>query len=202
VPFILKGAVLGLLIAAPVGPMGLLCISRTLRAGWIAGFAGGLGVATADAAYAFVAAFGVRAIVDVVAAAALPLHLAGAIVLCFLGLRTLHLRPVTDSPAPSTSGIGSAYITTLLLTIVNPATIVSFLALFGSTLGAHRPAANAGRLVAGVFLGSALWWLLLATVVGVSRRAFGTAILHRINAFSGLVLFAFGAYTFAGAWAP
>jgi threonine/homoserine/homoserine lactone efflux protein len=198
--FLLKGAVLGFLIAAPVGPIGLLCITRTLRSGWAAGFASGLGAATADAAYGAVAALGIRVVISALSAATFPFHLASAGVLCLLGVQILRSHPRADAPSGGSVNIYAAYGSTLLLTILNPATILSFLALFGTIAGVTLSTKNALELVAGVFFGSSFWWLALTTILRASRKAISTGVIHAINATSGLLLIAFGAYALIGAF--
>ncbi|MGZ3529171.1 MAG: LysE family translocator [Vulcanimicrobiaceae bacterium] len=131
----LKGAALGFLIAAPVGPIGLLCIARTLRAGWSAGFFSLLGAATADAAYAAVAACGLTALTGALTALSAPLHLGGALLLFVLGLTTLRAKAPNERANPNAHSVGTAYASTVLLTLLNPATILSFVAIFAAAIG-------------------------------------------------------------------
>ncbi|HYG91036.1 MAG TPA: LysE family transporter [Azospirillum sp.] len=192
----LKGAAIGLSIAAPVGPIGLLCIRRTLADGPVVGLATGLGAATADAAYGTVAAFGLVAITEVLVGWQGPLRLIGGLALLWLGVTTLLARPAEHAAdAPTVHGLAGAYGTTVVLTLANPATIISFAAVFGAlglaeTGGA--PALGAVSLVLGVFLGSALWWLCLSAGVGVFRRRVTPAAMLWINRASGTVLAGFG----------
>ncbi|MGE0719682.1 MAG: LysE family translocator [Alphaproteobacteria bacterium] len=191
-----KGFVLGLAIAAPVGPIGLLCIRRTLADGRAMGFATGLGAATADAAYGAIVGFGLAVVSDAIVAGRGWLAVAGGLFLVFLGLRTAMARPAAAAAGASgAAGLVGAWATTTVLTLTNPATILSFAAAFaGLGLGewAGSPTA-AAVLVAGVFLGSALWWFGLSSVVGLLRHRVGPAALAWINRASGAVLVAFGA---------
>jgi threonine/homoserine/homoserine lactone efflux protein len=195
VSFLLKGAVLGLLIAAPVGPIGLLCITRTLRFGWRTGFASGLGAATADTAYAVIAAFGIKALLDALTKATLPLHLMGAVFLFFIGLQSLRSTPSTEIAPPREIRGHSAFGSTFALTIVNPSTVLSFLALFSASFSSHLATSDAVPLVVGVFIGSSLWWLVLAIAVAQSQRMIGTRFMRHINRLSGILLIALACYT-------
>src|SRR4051794_20052783 len=159
-PFAL-GFALGFAVAAPVGPMSLLCIRRTLAGGFAPGLLSGLGVATADALYGAVAAFGLAAITSILVGHQVALRLAGAAVLVYLGVDTLRARPAR-APAVGGTRLAGMYVSTLALTLTNPTTILSFAALFASLgFGYDRDPSTAPALVLGVFLGSALWWLLL-----------------------------------------
>jgi threonine/homoserine/homoserine lactone efflux protein len=216
--FLLKGIAIGFAIAAPVGPIGVLCIRRTFAEGRAVGFATGLGAATADAMYGAVAAFGLTAISAFLIGYQLPLRLGGGLFLCGLGVKTLLARPSGAAPRAQGRGLAGAWMTTVGLTLTNPATVLSFTAVFaGAGLGhAAHGTAEAGALVLGVFLGSAAWWLILSGLVERWRRrhpefaslapgALGGAVvtgvtlgaasrtLVRINQVSGALLFAFGA---------
>ncbi len=194
--FFVKGAVLGFLIAAPVGPIGVLCIVRTLRSGWVTGFASGLGAATADAFYAAVAAFGVKAVSGIISALTLPLHLAGAGFCVFLGTKILRAQsPRVPSPADGMD-VHTAYASTVLLTLLNPATILSFMAFFAAAMLHDAPKTSyAVLLVTGVLVGSGAWWLALATGVACTHRLAGETFLKTINLVSGLFLIGFGCYS-------
>lgn len=185
---------IGFSIAAPVGPIGILCIRRTLAEGRIVGLASGLGAATADAFYGSVAGFGLTFIADVLIGQALWLRLAGGTFLIYLGLKTLLARPAEQAADMGGSGLVGAYGSTFLLTLTNPMTILSFAGIMaglgiGSTARDH---VSAAVLVLGVFLGSALWWLILSSGVGMFRARFNMRMLGWINRLSGLVIMAFG----------
>lgn len=212
----LRGVVLGFSIAAPVGPIGVLCIRRTLADGCLIGFVSGLGAATADMFYGAVAAFGLRAVSDLLTGQRLWLHLLGGAFLCALGLRTLTRKPATlGNSAVAASGasrgqvmpgavplrprrhrlqLAGAYLSTLGLTLTNPATILSFAVIFAGlgVAGAQAGYLSAAALVAGVFCGSALWWLLLTRGVGWLRERLGVRTLHAVNVLSGAILVGFG----------
>lgn len=191
----LRGLAIGFSIAAPVGPIGVLCIRRTLAEGRLAGFLSGMGAATADMLYGAVAAFGLTAVQELLLGSADWLRIAGGAFLLYLGLKTFTARPAEGAPRVRRGGPAGAYLSTFLLTITNPMTILSFIAIFaGLRLGesAGDPA-SAALMVAGVFLGSAAWWLTLSTGVGLLRERFTPAAMTWVNRLAGAVIFTFGA---------
>jgi threonine/homoserine/homoserine lactone efflux protein len=196
-PLFLKAFVIGLSIAAPVGPIGVLCIRRTVVFGRRIGFVSGLGAATADAFYGAVAAFGLTFLFRFFVQNARPLHLVGGAVLLVIGLRTmLARRDVTGpaGPADRFSGLLPAYASTLFLTITNPMTIISFAAVFAVIAPAGGlDYGSASLTVAGVFAGSAAWWLILSLGVGAVRQAAGAPLLEWVSRISGGVIAGFGA---------
>jgi threonine/homoserine/homoserine lactone efflux protein len=199
-PFLLlKGLLIGLSIAAPVGPIGLLCIKRSLGQGMAMGFATGLGAATADGFYGAVAGFGLASISGFLMAQQTPLRLVGGAVLLWLGLASFREHQVAERGAAAGRSLGAAYLTTVFLTLTNPSTIISFAAVFAS-VGLAETAASYGAaasFVAAVFLGSALWWLVLSGAVALVRARVTPAAVRWINRASGLVLIGFG----LSAWA-
>lgn len=200
-PAFLQGLVIGFSIAAPVGPIGLLCIRRSLADGRLAGLVSGLGAATADALYGVVAALGLTAVTALLLEHRALLQLGGGLFLVYLGLATLRPRPsVVVAPAASARNLPAAYLSTLTLTLANPLTILSFLGIFaGLGVGAVGPTAlSAFALVAGVFLGSATWWLLLSFTAATLGARLRTGGLRALNVVSGLILAAFGIWQLAG----
>ena len=188
-----RGFVLGLSIAAPVGPIGLLCIRRSLARGPWVGIAGGLGTAVADAAYAAVAAFGLTAVSTALSAIALPLQCAGIVVLAMIGVRTFRSAPPRADEEAQLPHAG-LFAQTFFLTLTNPATILSFAAMFaGLGLVAGGDAARAGMLVAGTFTGSLAWWILLGSAVGVLRHHLTPQRLLLVNRAAGVMILAFAA---------
>ncbi|NEQ27883.1 MAG: LysE family transporter [Microcoleus sp. SIO2G3] len=191
--FFLRGIILGFSIALPVGPIGILCIRRTLAQGQLAGLVSGLGAATADAIYGAIAGFGLTFISAILIGHASGLRIFGGIFLCYLGWKTLKSAPANQAAISSAIGLWGVYSSTVLLTIANPATILSFAAVFASfglaDAGSYR---SAGVLVAGVFIGSALWWLLLSSGVNLLKSRLNIQGLQWLNRISGLILFAFG----------
>ncbi|MBY0008947.1 LysE family translocator [Paenibacillus typhae] len=187
-PALLGGVGFGFIVAAPVGPMSLLCMNRTLRQGLSAGLATGAGIALADAFYALVTVAGFKAVGDFTAAYALLLKLLGSLFIAYLGLKAWRTAGAAAMPETARSGMLFSLLTSFLLTLANPATVLSFMALSAS-LGSRT--GSSLFLPAGIALGSFCWWLLLALIIkGISRRlpdSF-TRILSRISA-AVLILF-------------
>jgi threonine/homoserine/homoserine lactone efflux protein len=194
--FLLKGLVVGLSIAAPVGPIGLLCIRRSLEQGRVVGLATGLGAATADAAYGCIAGFGLTAVSGFLLAHVSLLRVGGGAALCYLGVRTFLSAPAQREAQVKADGLASAYFSTLVLTLANPLTILSFVAIFaGFGLTASPSYGAAAVLVTGVFVGSALWWLFLSTSVALMRHRVSDSWMQAINRLSGGGIVAFGLYS-------
>jgi threonine/homoserine/homoserine lactone efflux protein len=195
-PILLKGCLLGFAIAAPVGPIGVLCIRRTLADGRTIGFLSGLGAATADMLYGAIAAFGISTVQIVLVSQQTWLQLIGGLFLVYLGLRTFLARPPDAAAAVGArKGRLSAFLTTLGLTLTNPATIISFTVIFASFRldPASGGLAAAAVLVLGVFLGSASWWMLLSSGVSLLRDRFTSAWMIWVNRLAGVVILGFGA---------
>lgn len=187
----LKGLAVGFSIAAPVGPIGLLCIRRTLSGGWRLGLATGMGAATADMVYGLVAAAGLTVVTEILVGARQPLQFAGGAALILLGLTFLRAEAPGERMGADSTGLATAYATTFLLTLTNPATILSFAAVMAG-LGAMTATGQTAVLVAGVFLGSALWWLALSTAVSLIRHRLPEMVLVWINRASGAAIMLFG----------
>lgn len=190
----LTAAGVGLAVAAPVGPMGMLCIRRTLTDGPRAGLAIGFGIACGDAVYGLVAALGLVGVSQFMLAYDKPLHIAAGLFLIYLGLRTFFQKP-TDAVA-TLRGNGSglrAFGSAFLLTLTNPQTIIMFAALF-ATLAPRGPFSTsiAMTTVLGVFCGSIAWWCVLLAMVTGARHALGTRLRQWIDRVAGLALAAFG----------
>lgn len=191
----LRGLIIGFSIAAPVGPIGVLCIRRTLTEGRASGFLSGLGAATADALYGCVAGFGLTVISGFLIDQRFWIQLIGGIFLLALGIKTLRSIPAERAAAASGSGLAASYASTLLLTLTNPMTILSFAAIFAA-LGVADTGGDlsaAARLVLGVFIGSAAWWLILSGGVGLMREKLSAVVLRWTNRLSGAILLVFGA---------
>jgi threonine/homoserine/homoserine lactone efflux protein len=201
IALLLKGYIIGLSIAAPVGPIGVLCIRRTLAEGRSAGLASGLGAATADAIYGCVAGFGLTFISGFLMGQQTWLRLIGGLFLCYLGTRALLTRPAERPAAASGIGLSGIYASTFFLTLTNPMTILAFAAIFAGLglANASGDYASALLLVGGVFFGSASWWLLLSSGVNLFRERCGTSGLTWVNRVSGAVITAFGLVALAGA---
>lgn len=189
---LLRGLAIGFAIAAAIGPIGLLCIRRTLVDGAAVGVASGLGAATADGLYASVAAFGVTALADLLIGVRRPLGVVGGAFLVGLAIHALRSPPQATADRPPRTLL-SAYATTVGLTIANPATILSFAAAFVGLGLAGHDTATAAALVLGVFTGSASWWVILAVIVAVFRGRLGPRALRRLAAGSSVLIGLLGA---------
>ena len=189
-----RGLIIGFSIAAPVGPIGILCIRRTLAEGRLAGFLSGMGAASADMFYGAVAAFGLTAVQDLLISQSIWLRIVGGVFLLYLGVKTFISKPSNEAVKSKRGGLFGAYLTTFFLTIANPITILSFLAIFaglrlGETNGNYL---SASMMVLGVFLGSATWWLTLSTGVSLLREKFTPALLTWVNRLAGVIILIFG----------
>lgn len=194
--FLISGIIIGFSIAAPVGPIGVLCIRRTLAEGRLHGLVSGLGAATADAVYGCIAAFGLTFISDVLVQQQLWLRLVGGAFLIFLGVKTIFGKPSEKPPSEKRTGLLTAYGSTFFLTLTNPVTILSFAAIFaGIGLGsAVADYGSAALLVFSVFAGSAMWWLILSGTVSLLQKKVTPRVLKWINRVSGAVIMGFGVF--------
>lgn len=196
-----QALLVGLLIAAPVGAIGLLTIKRTLDQGMAAGLATGLGAAAADAVYGAIGALGITQVINWLVGAQMGLSVLGGGVLLWLAWRT-YRQPVAAqvAPLPSSADLARCFAGTFVLTLSNPATIFSFIAVFASIAGARATAPSAWPMIAGVALGSALWWWLLTAVVSRWRHRFNAVWRQRINQLSAVLLGGFALWQWGSAW--
>jgi threonine/homoserine/homoserine lactone efflux protein len=192
--YVIEGMLIGLVVAVPVGPLGLLCINRSLMLGTVAGLASGLGVASADALAAGIAALGISLISDFFIEYQFLLRLVGGIFLCVIGYRIYRTEPAAQIPTISNNGLFGAYATAFFLAISNPATILSFIAIYAGwhvpTLHGHYMAAL--LLMTGVFIGSGLWWVALFAGFTLFRLNIGHGFLAWVHRISGGVIVGFG----------
>lgn len=197
---LVTGLIGGLVIAAPVGPIGMLCIRRSVSDGRVVGFFCGLGAATADACYGAIAAFGLTAVRRTLLADEIWLQLFGGLALVGIGIATFRERPsAPDNRLGAPPNLRMAYASTMLLTFMNPMTIVSFLAVFaGVGLGtAAGGLASSALLVLGVFLGSVAWWLVVSMAGGWLRPRLQQGGMRIVNIVAGLVIAGLGAWQLA-----
>ncbi len=189
--FLLKGIVVGIIIAVPAGPVGVLCIRRTILHGRLAGLLSGLGAATADAVFGIIAGFGLTFVADLLLGYQDWLRLGGAGFLLYIGISALRADPLADARSQrDPESLIADYASTFALTITNPITILAFLAIFAG-IGFTGDAATLGRaaiLVLGVWLGSLVWWIGLAFGAGMVRLSFDHDHLVWINRGSGGIL--------------
>ncbi|MEM2122207.1 MAG: LysE family transporter [Candidatus Bathyarchaeia archaeon] len=194
ISFLLEGLIIGFSIAAPVGPIGVLCIRRTLAEGRASGLFSGLGAATADAIYGCIAGFGLTFISNFLISQRVWLRFIGGWFLCFLGLRTFLSKPDEQATPAKGNGLVGSYISTFFLTITNPMTILSFAAIFAGlgVGGAGGDYVSAAMLVLGVFIGSTLWWFILSGCVSTFRTKLNPRRLRWVNGISGIIITGFG----------
>lgn len=199
---IISGIVIGLIVAAPIGPVNLICIRRTLAYGPLNGFVSGLGAAAGDGLFAIISGFGLTAISQLIEGFSIPLELAGGALLLVFGVRTFytnpHLKDAEKLAAKQNgaSSLAGAMVSTFAYTIANPATLAGFLSLFagfGGLAGAREPSfVSAAFVVAGVCGGSTLWWLMLTSFVGVLHARIDDYVMHLINMVFGFLIAGFG----------
>lgn len=191
-----RGLLIGFSIAAVVGPIGMLCIQRTLHNGFLYGLVTGMGAATADGLYGSVAGFGLTALATFLIAQLTWIRLIGGLFLVYLGIKTMLTQPAERAANAQAHTFFGAYVSTLLLTLTNPLTILSFAAIFagiGVGVGGGKSSLfNALFVVGGVFLGSALWWCLLTGGLSLLRGKFTARWLLWVNRLSGGMILLFG----------
>ena len=195
---LLRGFVVGLSIAAPVGPIGLLCIQRSLTNGRLSGLASGLGAATADATYGSIAGFGLTYVSAFLVGQQLWIRLAGGAFLVVLGARIFLSVPKESAGSVPRRRLMHDYLSTFALTFSNPLTIIAFAAVFAGLglVGTGGDYSAATPLVLGVFAGSTAWWVILSSGVSAFRTALDPHRMRWINRISGVVIVCFGAIAF------
>ena len=194
-PLPMRGILIGFAIAAPVGPIGLLCIQRTLAKGWRIGFLSGLGAASADAVYGMIAGLGLTAVSSFLVNQQSWLGLIGGLFLCYLGIKTLLTKAQTTAATTNEQqGIIGAYLSIFALTLTNPITILSFIAIFaGMGLAAEEMGVKtAVFFILGVFIGSASWWFILSSGASLLRQRLQPIHFQWINRLSGVIILTFG----------
>lgn len=197
--FFFKGLLIGFSIAAPVGPIGLLCIQRTIAYGRKSGLVTGLGAATADGLYGAVAAFGLTTISSFLVGQQFWFRLIGGGFLLYLGAKAFLSRPAEEAATSNHKSLFSDYASTVFLTVTNPMTILSFAAVFAGLglAGSGGGHASAALMIAGVLFGSALWWFVLSAGVSVFRSKFKSDSLRIVTRISGAILIGFSVLAFA-----
>jgi threonine/homoserine/homoserine lactone efflux protein len=191
---LLTGVVIGFALALPIGPVGILCIRKTIAEGHLAGMIVGFGAATADALYGFVAAFGLTVVSDALLNQQMWIRLIGGAFLCYLGVKTYLAKPADSTQQTNGRGYVASFISTFLLTLTNPLTILAFLGVFAGfgLRDSELSVGSASTLIAGVFLGSSLWFFLLSYGVTLFRKKFNSTGLGWVNRISGVLIFVFG----------
>jgi threonine/homoserine/homoserine lactone efflux protein len=192
----LKGLLIGFAMAVPIGPIGVLCIRKTLTDGHSSGLTIGLGGATADLLYGSIAAFGVTFVSNVIASQEFWVHVIGGGLLLFLGVRTLRARRRDPVLPFDGKGLG-AYASAFLLALTNPVTILAFVAVFAAFgLGYRLNILTASILVTGIFGGSCLWFVTLGFVATFFRKKLNRGGLRWVNRVSGGLIILSGVIAF------
>jgi threonine/homoserine/homoserine lactone efflux protein len=198
--YLLRGLIIGFSVAMVLGPIGMLCIQRTVQRGFRAGLVTGLGAATADGLYGSIAAFGLTLVSGFLVSQQVWIRLVGGLFLLYLGVKAALTPPATKAAEVEGSNLLVAYSGTLLLTLTNPLTILSFVAIFagaGLVIG-HQSVLAAGLMVVGVFSGSAVWWVILSGGIHLVRERMTTRWLVWVNRLAGTMIMGFGLYTLIG----
>ena len=193
---LLKGLMAGLAIAAPVGPVNVLCVSRTLTKGWRAAIASGLGAAAADAFYGSIAGFSITFVIQLLIREEFWIRLIGGIFLIGVGVLYYFKKPVSLQDTENDGTKRSDFASAFLLTLTNPTTVLSFLAVLAALHVGHESWWLTCLLVSGIFAGSLLWWAILITVVNKFRSRFNDHAFSWMNRVAGLAIGSFGAFTF------
>jgi putative LysE/RhtB family amino acid efflux pump len=190
---LMEAWLIGIAIAAPVGPIGMLCIRKTLEIGLVGAIAVGLGAALADSAYGLVAALGLTAVSHFLLAKATYIKLVGGVFLLYLAYMELKVKPssagVTVGKSKNMSRLTAEV---FFLTLTNPATILSFIGIFASIGGGANSTSEMFLLVLGIFLGSMTWWLFLGTLIVKIKHKLPESWIHRIRYLSAIILGGFG----------
>ncbi|MHC4757806.1 MAG: LysE family translocator [Planctomycetota bacterium] len=192
ISFFFKGLVIGFLIAVPVGPIGVLCIHRSLTKGNIHGLISGFGAAAADSIYGAIAAFGVTFVSEFLITQQFWFRIIGSVFLCGLGIRTLLLKTVKEAGINKSLGFAGNFGSTFLLTLMNPLTVLAFAAVFAGLGITTSDRGFAGLLIAGVFTGSAIWWTILSSIAGIFHEKVSHSNLIWLNRISGTIIILFG----------
>jgi threonine/homoserine/homoserine lactone efflux protein len=194
----LKGIAIGFAMAVPLGPIGIICIRKTLTEGRLHGLVIGLGAATADMLYGCIAAFGLTIISETLNSQKIWIRLVGGALLFFLGIKTFRAHPADPKIPIKSKGIFRSYLTTVFLTLTNPMTIFAFIAIFAALgLGNGLSYFSAAALVVGVFFGSSLWFLLLSSGVTLFRNKLDLEGLKWVNKIAGILIIISGVIAIA-----
>ncbi|HET9843344.1 MAG TPA: LysE family transporter [Gammaproteobacteria bacterium] len=190
----LSGILIGLAIAAPVGPIGILCIQRTLRQGPIAGLLSGLGAAFADAVYGAIAGFSLVSVSEFLLRFEAPIRILGGIILIVLACKTWIAKIRVSHDSDSANTLWKDFFSTFLLTLANPATIIAFAAIYAGfgMIDENASYWSASLLITGIFLGSLIWWIFLCMVIHHIRHRLNEKAIHYINHLSSIILLVFG----------
>ena len=195
---LIKGIIVGLVVSTPIGPMGVLCVQRTLNKGKSSGFSSGMGIATADAIFALIAGLGISFIIHFLSEQQLIIKIIGGLVIAFIGLRIFIANPVKQLKKHRREGknLFEDFISILFMALSNPLTVFLYIAIFAG-LNLHDVAAgysSALLVVAGVFVGASISWFAISTVVNYFRAKIRLRKLMWINRIAGITIILFGVF--------
>jgi threonine/homoserine/homoserine lactone efflux protein len=198
IELLLRGALAGVAISAPVGPVNVLCVSRTLTKGWHSGFISGLGAAAADTCYGAIAGFSISIVISFLIREQSKLRFFGGILLILIGIWYYFKKPEALDKHRESKGTHSDFVSTFLLNLTNPTTVLSFLAVLAVLgLSAHRATWLTLVLIGGIFAGAMAWWLILIAVTNRFRDKFNDRAMFWMNRIGGMAIGAFGAIMMA-----
>jgi threonine/homoserine/homoserine lactone efflux protein len=199
-----KGFIVGLMVSIPLGPIGVLCIQRTLNKGRRSGFFSGLGAAAADTIFAIIAGFGITFIISFIREQQLYFQIIGGIIVIFLGIHIFYTNPVRQlrMQRMNRNKLSQDFFTVFLLTITNPMAVFFFLAMFaGINIGDESLSLfDMSNLVLGVFSGAAAWWFTLSAIVNLLRHRFRLKIIWWMNKVAGVIIFLLGIAAILSIW--
>lgn len=199
-----KGIIIGLMVSIPLGPIGVLCIQRTLNKGRKSGFVSGLGASAADTFFALVAGFGISMIISFLKAQHIYFQVAGGVIVMYLGGHIFYTNPVKQIRLQrlNQNKLSQDFLSVFFLTVTNPMAIFFFIAMFAGVNLASGPMNIflVGLIVAGVFTGSASWWFILTTLVNIFRNRFRLKSLWWMNKVAGVIIFFLGIAAVLSVW--
>ena len=195
--YLLKGILIGLIFGVPAGAVGALCVQRTLQSGMKSGIVTGLGSSTADCFYAVVGAFGITVISDFLTRYKIPINIVGGLLILAMGIATL-LKKQSDTAKPDTkTNYGAMFLSAFSVGITNPAAVLTFLFAFSYFgIDGKLGALNGIALVAGVLLGTLIWWVTLSAIARNIKEKFGEKGFTRLNKIFGIIMIGFGVVVF------
>ncbi|MBO7125254.1 MAG: LysE family translocator [Bacteroidales bacterium] len=200
----LQGILIGLFVSIPMGPIGVLCIQRTLHQGRLSGFISGLGAACADTFFASIAGFGLTMISDFFQEQKMYIMLVGAVILIFLGCRMFFRNTIKQvrEYKYKQSNLLTDFISVFALTITNPLTIIFYGIVFASFGMVQDNMFSLGTVLFGIFCGAISIWFVLSTFVNIFRKYFRLRVIFYINKIAGIIIVLFGIFAVYNAFSP
>ena len=201
---IVKGVIAGLLVSAPLGPIGVLCIQRTLNKGRLSGFISGIGAAAADTIFAVVAGLGLSIIIEFIQKEHLYFQIAGGLIVLYIGARIFYTNPIKQLKLQrlGKTSLSQDFFSVLLLTLSNPIAMFLFIAVMAgiNIAGNNRSLPEFLILLAGIFGGAVLWWFFLSTLASRFRKIIRLRSIWWLNKITGSLVFLFGLAVIISVW--